>query len=67
MVTLDLNVSVRHHVHVWNLEHTIPLMKHGGGGSMLWPCFLSAVTLKLDRVGGDLNEYKHINTLKKTC
>ncbi len=29
-------------------EHTIPTVKHGGGSIMLWGCFSSAATGKLD-------------------
>ena len=37
-------------------EHTIPIVKHGGGSIMLWGCFSTAETGKLVRIEGMMRE-----------
>jgi hypothetical protein len=38
--------------HIWRKPGTIPMVKHGGGGNMLWGCFSAAGTGRLVRIIG---------------
>uniref|UniRef100_A0A8C5M825 Tc1-like transposase DDE domain-containing protein n=1 Tax=Leptobrachium leishanense TaxID=445787 RepID=A0A8C5M825_9ANUR len=52
--------------HVWRRKNkayeeknTLPTVKHGGGSIMLWGCFASAGTGKLQRVQGTINSLQY--------
>ena len=45
--------------HVWKKPGTIPMVKHGGGGIMLWGCFSVAGTGRLVRIEGKMNKAKY--------
>jgi hypothetical protein len=52
--------------HVWrkpgtayHLANTIPTVKHGGGGIMLWGCFSAPGTGRLLRIKGKMNGAKY--------
>uniref|UniRef100_A0A8C7T1P1 Tc1-like transposase DDE domain-containing protein n=1 Tax=Oncorhynchus mykiss TaxID=8022 RepID=A0A8C7T1P1_ONCMY len=55
--------------HVWRKPGTIPTLKHGGGGIMLWGCFSVAGNGRLVRIEGKMNrtnyrEILHENLLQ---
>ena len=46
--------------HFWRKPGIIPTVKHGGGGGiMLWGCFLAAGTGRLVRIEGKMNGPKY--------
>uniref|UniRef100_A0A8C5PQH3 Transposase n=1 Tax=Leptobrachium leishanense TaxID=445787 RepID=A0A8C5PQH3_9ANUR len=44
---------------VYEEKNTLPTVKHGGGSIMLWGCFASAGTGKLQRVQGNMNSLQY--------
>uniref|UniRef100_A0A8C5WII5 Transposase n=1 Tax=Leptobrachium leishanense TaxID=445787 RepID=A0A8C5WII5_9ANUR len=44
---------------VYEEKNTLPTVKHGGGSIMLWGCFASAGTWKLQRVQGTMNSLQY--------
>ena len=45
--------------HIWRKPGTIPMVKHGGSGIMLWGCFSAAWTGRLVRIEGKVNSTKY--------
>ena len=52
-------LSTAHH-----LSNTIPTVKNGGGGIMLWGCFSAAKTGRLVRIEGTMNAAKYRQILE---
>lgn len=52
---------------VYQREHTISPVKHGGGSFILRRCLSSAGTGKLDRADWKMDEEKYWGTPKKNC
>ena len=48
-----------------HLKNTIPIVKHGVGGIMLWGCFSSAGTGALVRIEGKIDGAKHRKILQE--
>ena len=45
--------------HVWRKPGTIPTVKHGDGGIMLWGCFSEAGTARLVRFEGKMDGVRY--------
>ena len=53
--------------HVWRKPGSLPKLKHGGGGIILWGCFSVAATGRLVRISGKDEWSKVQRSLMKTC
>lgn len=57
-------------LYVWHQKGKvdgIPKAKHGGGSVLLWECYITAATDKLDCVTGIMNSLTYQVILTKKC
>uniref|UniRef100_A0A8C5LM47 Transposase Tc1-like domain-containing protein n=1 Tax=Leptobrachium leishanense TaxID=445787 RepID=A0A8C5LM47_9ANUR len=56
---MDQRYAWRRKNKAYEEKNTLPTVKHGGGSIMLWGCFASAGTGKLQRVQGTMNSLQY--------
>ncbi|KAI4892626.1 hypothetical protein NFI96_034105, partial [Prochilodus magdalenae] len=63
--TMDQRYVWRRKNQAYEQKNTLPTVKHGGGSIMLWGCFASNGTGKLQRVQGTMNSLQYQEILEE--
>ncbi|KAI4876531.1 hypothetical protein NFI96_000478, partial [Prochilodus magdalenae] len=63
--TMDQRYVWRRKNQAYEQKNTLPTVKHGGGSVMLWGCFASNGTGKLQRVQGTMNSLQYQEILEE--
>ncbi|KAI4893104.1 hypothetical protein NFI96_020620, partial [Prochilodus magdalenae] len=63
--TMDQRYVWRRKNQAYEQKNTLPTVKHGGGSIMLWGCFASNDTGKLQRVQGTMNSLQYQEILEE--